>query len=201
MGNGCDGGLEREERFHPAKCAGSCSGLSSQAEEGGREISLCAGRRIRRSECGGKSRPAPFEMTVWGARRIEERPDVWSGLPVFWGKWGRLPCGGGGGLGFDSELGDDAELLHEAESVPVDIAFRQLAVQEASDGDAGDGELLSGGGHPVEIPFVGAVTGPTGHDGFAFGNDVLDRQMKVGESSAVEGRSLPFTLGAVPKIG
>src|SRR5229473_3021164 len=41
---------------------------------GGREISsrqirgmvqrfLCAGRRIRRSECGRKSRPAPFEMT------------------------------------------------------------------------------------------------------------------------------------------
>src|SRR5260370_1102411 len=29
------------------------------------EISLCAGRRIRRSECGRKSRPAPFEMTVW----------------------------------------------------------------------------------------------------------------------------------------
>src|SRR5213082_1014633 len=28
-----------------------------------REISLCAGRRIRRSECGRKSRPAPFEMT------------------------------------------------------------------------------------------------------------------------------------------
>src|SRR5260370_11822802 len=28
-----------------------------------REISLCAGRRIRRSECEGKSRPAPFEMT------------------------------------------------------------------------------------------------------------------------------------------
>src|SRR6266851_679542 len=32
---------------------------------GGREISLCAGRRIRRSECGRKSRPASFEMTGW----------------------------------------------------------------------------------------------------------------------------------------
>ena len=34
-----------------------------------REISLCAGRRIRRSECGRENRPAPFEMTVvgWGA--------------------------------------------------------------------------------------------------------------------------------------
>jgi len=36
---------------------------------GGREISLCAGRRIRRSECGRKSRPAPFEMTMAGDGR------------------------------------------------------------------------------------------------------------------------------------
>ncbi len=129
---------------------------------------------------------------------------MWSGLPVNWGKWGRLPCGAGGsgcGLGFGSELRDDAKLLHEAQSVPVDMAFRQLAVRESSDGHAGDGELLSGGGHPVEIPFVGTVTGPTGHDGIAFGNEILDGQAKVGESGAVEGGSLPFALRAVPKIG
>src|SRR5712692_7615364 len=54
-----------------------------------------------------------------GARGIEGRPDVWSGLPVNWGKRGRLPCGCGGGLGFDfGELRHDAELLHEAQSVP-----------------------------------------------------------------------------------
>src|SRR5712691_8606395 len=29
-----------------------------------REISLCAGRRFRKSECARKNRPAPFEMTV-----------------------------------------------------------------------------------------------------------------------------------------
>ena len=44
---------------------------------------------------------------------LKEGP-TWSGLPVNWGKWGRLPCGGGGGLGFGSELRDDAELLHKA---------------------------------------------------------------------------------------
>ena len=129
---------------------------------------------------------------------------MWSGLPVNRGKWGRLPCGAGasgGGLGFGGELRDDAELLHHAQSVPVDVAFRQLAVQEASDGHAGDGELLSGGGNAVEIAFVGTVTGPTGHDGIAFGNEVPDGQAQIGESGAVEGRSLPFALGAVPKIG
>jgi hypothetical protein len=73
-------------------------------------------------------------------------------------------------LGFGGELGDDAELLHEAQSVPVDIAFRQLAVQEASDGHAGDGERLSGRGNAVEIAFVGTVARPTGHDGIAFGS-------------------------------
>src|SRR5229473_5043841 len=58
------------------RCIGNCgrreedsSSLTRRVEikrRGGREISLCAGRRIRGSECGGKSRPAPFEMTVWG---------------------------------------------------------------------------------------------------------------------------------------
>jgi hypothetical protein len=37
----------------------------ARAKTRGREISLCAGRRIRRSECGRKNRPAPFEMTGW----------------------------------------------------------------------------------------------------------------------------------------
>src|SRR5260370_38204922 len=115
------------------------------------------------------------------------------------GTVGWLPCGAGGGgdgLGFGSELGDDAELLHKAQSVPVDIAFRQLAVQEASDGHAGDGELLPGGGHPVEIPFVGTVTRPTGHDGISFGDEVLNGQAADGETGAVEGGYLTFNRGA-----
>jgi hypothetical protein len=33
---------------------------------------------------------------------------------------------------------------------------------------------------------MGPVAGPAGHYCFAFGNDVLDRQSKVGESSAVK---------------
>jgi len=50
-----------------------------------------------------------------------------------------LPCGGGGdGLGLRGEFGDDAELLHEAESVPVDIAFDHLVVREADGGRAGE---------------------------------------------------------------
>src|SRR6266850_1150281 len=109
----------------------------------------------------------------------------------------RLRCDG---FGFD-EFRGDAELLHQAQSVPVDIAFGQLAVREAGDGHSGDGELLPRWRNPAEIAFMGTVTGPTGHDGFTFGNDVLDGQLKVREGGAVKGRPLPFTLRAPPKIG
>src|SRR2546427_13145692 len=43
-------------------------------DEREREISLCAGRRIRGSECGRKSRPPSFEMTGGGASG-EEKAD------------------------------------------------------------------------------------------------------------------------------
>src|SRR6266851_6106023 len=44
-----------------------------------REISLCAGRRFRRSESGRKNRPAPFEMTGWGGGREHSRNMDWPG--------------------------------------------------------------------------------------------------------------------------
>src|SRR5712664_1863946 len=117
------------------------------------------------------------------------------GLKVFRGL--RLRSGG---LGF-GELRDDAELLHKAQSVPVDPAFCHLAASQAGDAYPGDSELLLRWRNPAEIAFMGTPTGPTGHYCFAFGDDVLDRQLKVREGSAVEGRSLPFTLRAPPKIG
>jgi hypothetical protein len=45
----------------------------------------------------------------WHSRRLEGRPEVWSGLPAFLGKSGRLVCGG---FGF-AEFRNDAELLHK----------------------------------------------------------------------------------------
>jgi len=106
-----------------------------------------------------------------------------------------------GGFGFGRKLRNDAELLHKAQSVPVDIAFRYLAVGEAADSDSGNGEVLPGWGNPAEIPFMGTVAGPTGHDCIVFGDDVLDRQTKVRESTAIERCSLLFTLGTASKIG
>src|SRR5713226_7936389 len=109
----------------------------------------------------------------------------------------RLRCGD---FGFD-ELRDNAELLHKAQSVPVDPAFHHLTVREAGDAYPGDGNLLPRWRNPAEIAFMGTPTGPTGHHCLAFGNDVLDRQLKVREGSAVEGRSLLLTFGAPPNIG
>jgi hypothetical protein len=126
-----------------------------------------------------------------GAGGARSRGKDWKVLRVL-----RLRCGG---FGF-GELRDDAELLHKTQSIPVDPAFRYLAVREAGDGHPGDVDLLPGWCNPAEIPFMGTPTGPTGHYYFAFGDDVLDRQSNVGESRAVEGRSLLFTLRAPPKI-
>lgn len=100
-----------------------------------------------------------------------------------------------------AEVRDDAELLHKAQSVPVDPAFYHLAAAEADNAYSGDSELLSGWCNPVEIAFMGSPARPPGHYGFAFGNHVLDRQSTVGESGAIERRSLLLTLGAAPKVG
>src|SRR5712691_3719820 len=128
-------------------------------------------------------------MGAGGARSREKDWKVLRGL--------RLRCNG---FGF-GELRDNAELLHKAQSVPADIGFRYLAVREAANGYSRNGELLPGWRNPAKIPFMRTSAGPTGHDCFAFGNDVLDRQSNVGESIAVESHSLLFTLGAAPKIG
>src|SRR5712664_2697211 len=72
--------------------------------------------------------------------------------------------------------------------------------RQAGDGHAGYVELFPRWRNPAEITFMGTSAGPSGHHGFALGKEVLDRQLKVGESGAVERRSLPFTLRAQPKI-
>jgi len=52
--------------------------ISSRKMRGMVKRSLCAGRRIHRSECGRKNRPARFEMTAW--RRASATANFRSGL-------------------------------------------------------------------------------------------------------------------------
>src|SRR5882757_4999844 len=109
--------------------------------------------------------------------------------------WLVCSCEGLGGFG------DDAELAHEAQSIPIDEAFDDLAVGQATDGYAGDGELLVRGRNAVELALVDAAAGPTSHNGFAFGKEVFDVQTKIVEGGAIEVDSFLLTLRALAKIG
>ena len=114
----------------------------------------------------------------------------------------RLPCGVGCGDSFGfGEFRDDVELLHEAQSVPVDPAFHNLAVREAGDAYAGDVDLLSRWRNSAEITFMGTSARPTSDDCFAFGDEVLDRQSKAGKGIAVKGHSLLLTFRSSANIG
>jgi hypothetical protein len=113
--------------------------------------------------------------------RFEEKPDCWSGFPVFPCKPRKLPrCG----LDF-GKFRDDAKLLHKAQGVPVDKAFHHLSVSKPSDGYARDGELFPRWRDSVQLTIMLAPAGPPSDYGFAFGDDVLDRQPHVGERCAV----------------
>jgi hypothetical protein len=125
---------------------------------------------------------------------------LWSGPPVFFSDSRQLPCGGGNGLGA-AEFRNDAELLHEAQSVPVDIALEHFAVRKAGNAYAGDVELLVSGGDAVEFALMGTAARPTSHNGFAFGNEVLDRETNVRESIAVKSDSLLLGFGSAAYIG
>src|SRR5580700_11382027 len=134
----------------------------------------------------------------WNAK-ANRRPDV-IGPSHFSPKPGRLPCGGSDGFG-SAEFGNDAELLHEAQSVPVDVAFEHFAVCKAGNAYTGDVELLVCGGNAVEFALMGAAARPTSDYGFAFGEKILDRETNVGEGIAVKSDSLLLSLGTAADIG
>lgn len=62
----------------------------------------------------------------------------------------QLPCGSDG-FGF-SQLGDGAELLRQAQSIPVDPTFCHLSANEADDGYSGYAKLLPVGAIPLRSP-------------------------------------------------
>src|ERR1700730_7740052 len=114
----------------------------------------------------------------------------------------RLPYRGGCADSSDfAELRDDTELLHEAQSVPIDKTFGHFAVRKAGKAYACNVELLPCWCNPVEIALMGTAARPASRYCFTFGNDVLDREANVGEGIAVKSHSLLLTLGASPNIG
>jgi hypothetical protein len=98
-------------------------------------------------------------------------------------------------------LGDDAELAHQAQSIPIDEAFDDLAVREAGNGYPGDRELLPRGRNAVELALMNAAAGPTSHNGFAIGKEIFHVQAKILEGVAIKGDALLLTFGTLAKIG
>ncbi len=92
-------------------------------------------------------------------------------------------------------------MAHEAQSIPIDEAFDDLAVGQATDGYAGDSDLLPRGRNAVELPFMDTAAGPAGHNGFAVSKEIFDVQTKIMEGGAIEVDSFLFTLRALAKIG
>src|SRR5260370_5561317 len=128
--------------------------------------------------------------------RFEEKPDWWSGFPVFLSKPGKSPrCG----LDF-GKFRDDAKLLHKAKGIPVHKAFHHLSASKPSDGYARDGKLLPRWRDSVQLTIMFSPAGPPSDYGFAFGDDVLDRQPHVGERRAGVRYSLLLALRASPNI-
>src|SRR6266571_9045834 len=76
-----------------------------------REISLCAGRPLRRSEAGRKSRPASFEMTVGAVGGKKSRP-----APFEMTSW-RNGLGSVGGR--DAKVGDVVAFFEGRDGVDV----------------------------------------------------------------------------------
>src|SRR5271169_412545 len=72
------------------------------------------------------------------------------------GESGGLPHGG---FGFGG-LGHDAELLHQAQGVPVDMPFHHLSANEPRDSYARDGELLSRRRNPTQFASMFTPAGP-----------------------------------------
>jgi len=130
---------------------------------------------------------------------VERRPDRMVEPPVFLIEPVGLPCCGGRfGL---SQFGHDAELQHQAQSIPVDPAFRHLSANEADDAYSGHSELLPRWRDSIEIALMGAAASPARNNCLALGNRVFDRQSKVWECRAVQRHSLLLTFGPAPHIG
>ena len=75
-------------------------------------------------------------------------------------------------------------LLQQAELVRFGPAFRDLAVDNAIDVDAGNPYRLPGRGNTLELASVGSARCPAGDHPVPGGNLVFDSEVEVGEPRA-----------------
>src|SRR5262245_64793573 len=89
---------------------------------------------------------------------------------------------------------DGAELLHQAELIHVRPAFHDLAAGDAIDVGSRQTDLPAGGRDTLELAPMRPAGGPASHHHVAFGNLILDGEVKVREPRAQRGDVLlrPF---------
>jgi hypothetical protein len=71
----------------------------------------------------------------------------------------------------------------------IDPAFHHLPAGKPRDADSVAGDLLSRGGNPIQLTFVGASATPAGNDRFPFRKEFLERQAEILECD----RASPFS--------
>src|ERR1700687_1419563 len=108
------------------------------------------------------------------------------------GQQSRIPRGGVSELGSCPSRSNllNAELLQHAERIPVCPVLLNLSLRDANEVDPRHGHCLACGGDSAEIALVRTATCPANHHPIAFGHDVLDGDVGVGEGGAVHRHEL-----------
>src|SRR5581483_6294094 len=75
----------------------------------------------------------------------------------------------------------DAQLLHQAEHIDLVPALDDLAAGEAEDAVLAELDLLAGRRNPEEFAQMGARFDKVRGDFIAFGNDLIDLHVEIGE--------------------
>ncbi len=78
-----------------------------------------------------------------------------------------------------SKGGNDAELLHHAESIPVAVGIHDFSVGDVVDGDSVNGNFLIRRWDSQVFAPLGAGNGPAGNHFIFLGNGVLNGPMQV----------------------
>src|SRR5690349_5982042 len=78
-----------------------------------------------------------------------------------------------------SQRGNDAELLHHAESIPIAVGIHDFSVGDVVDGDSINGYFLIRRWDSQVLAPLGARNGPAGNHFIFLGNGVLNGPMQV----------------------
>src|SRR5215212_7471531 len=96
---------------------------------------------------------------------------------------------------------DDANLLQQSQHIEVEPAFCNAAVLEAEDDDPGDGDCLAGSGRAHERTVVMSRRFEAPGHLIAFGDQVFDSKVQVGEGGEIPSHKLLQRLTAIDSFG